>query len=78
MIASVDERLQGIFRKAFDVEQLPDEATPGSVERWDSLGHLAMITELELQFGVKFTVEEWSQMVSVRAIKEILAERGIV
>ncbi len=77
MAVTTDERLQAIFCKAFNVEQLPDEAAPGTVALWDSLGHLALITELELQFGVKFTVEEWSQMVSVRAIKEILADRGI-
>lgn len=72
-----DERLQTIFRKAFQVDQLAEDATPGSVANWDSLAHVALITELERQFGTAFTIEEWSQMVSVRAIKEILAEHGV-
>ena len=76
-MATLDERLQVIFGKAFDVGALPDDASPATVEKWDSLGHLALITEVEVQFGVKLTVEQWSQMVSVRAIKEILQEQGV-
>ena len=74
---ALDGRLAGILCKAFNVESLPENPSPSNLTAWDSLGHLALMNELERVFGVRFTVEEWSQMVSARAIAEILAERGI-
>ena len=74
---TVDDRLNAIFRKAFNVERLSEEASPATVGGWDSMGHLSLITELEAQFSIQLTVQEWREMVSVRAIKEVLGERGI-
>ena len=74
---SLDARVAAILCKAFNVSELPADASPANLPGWDSLGHLALMNELELQFGVRFKVEEWSQMVSARAIAEILTERGV-
>lgn len=72
-----EERLQGVLRKVFQVEALDDTASPETVKGWDSLRHLALICELEEAFGIAITTAEVTEMVNVRAIKEILRYHDI-
>lgn len=64
------------------------ELTPGSiketdsvltVEGWDSLGHLKILTELDTEFhGRLAEISELSEAKSVKAIKEILRAKGLL
>jgi acyl carrier protein len=63
----------------FDVPR--DQVTPDSstetVEKWDSLGRLVLVLELEQAFGVELPPEVAEQLVSVRAIVSTLVELGV-
>lgn len=48
-----------------------------SVEKWDSLAMVNLVTELETIFGVQFDILEISEFHSVEIIKLILMEKGI-
>ena len=48
-----------------------------SVEKWDSLSMVNLVTELETIFGVQFDILEISEFHSVEIIKLILMEKGI-
>ena len=56
----VIEKLQEIFRDIFDDETIVlfDDMTSDDVEEWDSLSHINLISDIEAQFGIKFTTEE--------------------
>ena len=56
----VIEKLQEIFRDVFDDESIVlfDDMTSDDVEEWDSLSHINLISDIEAQFGIKFTTEE--------------------
>ena len=75
----VIERLAAIFEKVFGVEAgefLPD-LTPEDVLRWDSLGHMTLVMDLEDEFGVHFEVDEITEMTSAGKIIEMLQAKGV-
>lgn len=54
------EKVNEICRDVFEEDDLAitDMTTAEDVEGWDSLTHLTMISEIENEFGVKFTMED--------------------
>lgn len=61
----------GVLRVPAD-ELSPDTAL-GSLESWDSLGHLQLVVTVEAAYGVRFSTERILQLTSLRAIQEELA-----
>lgn len=58
-------------------EQLTDQSSPDTVEKWDSLRHMNLILALEEKFGVQFTDVEIVEILSIGIIIETLKEKGI-
>ena len=54
------DRLNEIACDVFEEEnlQLNDETTADDVDGWDSLTHLGFVNEIEIEFGIKFTLAE--------------------
>lgn len=74
----IQERLQNIFREVFNDETLvirPD-MTAEDVEEWDSLTYFQMIMETELEFGIKFTTEEVSSLITVGELINLIESKG--
>ena len=53
------------------------DTTPRDLEVWDSVGHVALIVELEQHFGVVFNDAEVVDLTSVAAIEEALRHKGV-
>lgn len=70
-------RVREVIARALGVpaEAIPPTATQGSLEKWDSLGHLSVIMELEAEFGLSFTMDEAIGMRSVANVVELLKKR---
>lgn len=68
------EKLTEIFRKVFtdDTLVLADGMTSNNVEKWDSLTHMLMITEVEGTFGIKFRLKDLNKMKNVGNLIEII------
>jgi acyl carrier protein len=47
---------------------LGPETTPATLERWDSMGHLMLILQMEQDFGVLFAPEQVERMTSIALI----------
>ena len=75
----IDQRLQQIFREAFDSDKLTltDALSPESMPQWDSLAHVKLMMGCEEEFGVKFTIEETVESTSVGKLKSVLALKGV-
>jgi len=67
-----------VFSRVFRVETIGEESSPETIPAWDSLAHLALVSELEREFEIDLSPDEVIEMVNVRSIIEILAERGAV
>ncbi len=74
-----DQRLQQIFREAFDNDKLilADALSPETMPQWDSLAHMKLMMGCEEEFGVKFTIEETVESTSVAKLKSVLGAKGV-
>jgi acyl carrier protein len=72
---TVDERLLAVFRGVFDEDlaEIPDSATPDTIEGWDSANHVNLVLALEAEFGLEFDADEISELTSVGAIRRRIA-----
>lgn len=73
----LDQRLQAVFAKAFSIREITDAVSIDSVPQWDSLGHIGLILALEAEFQISIAPAQAIEMISVRAIREILTELGV-
>ena len=71
-------QLQAVFREVFDDDtlQATDELSRETLESWDSLGHIRLISALEEALGLSFTLEEIEAMTSVPQILAVLAAKA--
>lgn len=68
------ERLNGVFRDVFDDNGLcvTDGTTAADIEDWDSLNHITLITAVEAEFGIRFTMKDVLGMKNVGEMADIL------
>lgn len=73
------ERINVIFREVFNNEELTvsEESNSDTIEEWDSLNHINLISAVEKEFGIKFGMDEFMTVNSVNGIVEkILEDKG--
>lgn len=75
---SVDQRLSKVFTEVFELspDQVSDEASPNTIERWDSMNSMVLAMALEEEFAVQFSDQELMQMTSYRLIRKTLEQKG--
>jgi acyl carrier protein len=57
-------------------EAISDDATPATVEGWDSLAHVLMVSLFEEEYSVSFSAEEIANIQSLADFRRILADKG--
>lgn len=70
MINSVEKIISEVFE--MDEKDLTDDHSPDSIEQWDSMNHLKLVTAIEDEYNIKFAMKEVQSMLSVIAIKKII------
>ncbi len=75
---TVKIRLTTVFRDVFDDDgiELSDSTTADDIEAWDSLEHITLISAVEKEFKMRFTMKEVSGMKNVGEMMNIIAERA--
>ena len=58
--AEIMNQVQEVFQRVLknNVVVLTDETTAADVPGWDSLTHVVLISEIEKQFGLRFSIRE--------------------
>ncbi len=71
------ERLNEIFRDVFDDESVTvgPETTAADIEDWDSLSHITLVSAVEDEFRMKFSMKEVVEMKNVGEMAQIVAAR---
>jgi acyl carrier protein len=67
--------LVGIVLKR-DPGSMTDDASPKTVEGWDSLAHTLMVSLFEEEYGVTFSPEEIAGAQSLLDFRRMLAAKG--
>ena len=75
---TVKNRLTKVFRDVFDdyAIELSDDTTADDIDDWDSLEHITLISSVEKEFKMRFTMKEVSGMKKVGEMINIIAERA--
>lgn len=75
--SEIVEKLTQVFQEVFSDSALVinEEMTSNDVEKWDSLTHMLMISNVEECFGVKFKLKELNKLKRVGDIIDTLSEK---
>lgn len=60
-----------------DVSEITDNASPDTIENWDSLRHMTLVIALEEEFDVEFTDDQVVEILGYKLIKIVLEEHDI-
>ena len=76
----MSKKLFNIISRVMEIKssELTDESSPEDIENWDSYNGLLLVDELESEFNVKFTVEEFFDVHSIADIKKHLVNHGVI
>lgn len=70
------ERLNKVFADVFDEDiTVTHETTAADIEDWDSLTHITLISAIEDEFRMKFSMKEVVGMNNVGELADIVASR---
>lgn len=59
---NIEDQVMEIMRSVFGIEEIPTDISQKNCERWDSLRHLTMASELEDAFDIELEPEEIAEM----------------
>ena len=73
----IDKRVDRIVSivLGIDIDKIPDFTSPTTNDEWDSLHHMMLISEIEKEFNVTFSVDEAVAIKNIRSIKELLKQK---
>lgn len=74
-----EQKLKEVLSRIFNVslDTITEDASPDTIENWDSLRHMNLVLALEEEFGVEFTDDQVVEILSYKLIKIVLKEHGI-
>jgi len=72
------QKYQNAFISAFQVDEEKLEGLSyQSITEWDSVGHMALVAELEEAFSIQLEMDDVIELNSFEKGKEILAKYGV-
>ena len=74
-----EQKLKDVLATTFnvDVNSIAEDASPDTIENWDSLRHMNLVLALEEEFDVELTDDQVVEILSYKLIKIVLQEQGI-
>jgi acyl carrier protein len=77
-MAALDARLRKVFSEVFDVEAdtIGADASPVTLNNWDSIHAITLLLSLEEEFGVTFTDDEAVRLARFDSILAALEQKG--
>jgi acyl carrier protein len=72
------DKLRECFSRALGIprERVTDGLAYNTIKEWDSVGHMALVVELEGEFDVMFDTDDILGMSTVAKAREILTRLG--
>ncbi len=72
---TIEEKVLEIMREVFDMDEISPDASQKNCERWDSLHHLTLASELEDAFDIELEPEEIAEMTDFSRVVALLAAK---
>jgi len=71
----MEEKVLEILKNTLELDSIDSECSQENCEKWDSMGQLNLVVELETEFDVSFEPEEITEMTSVKKIVEMIKSK---
>lgn len=71
----MEEKVLEILKNTLELDSIDNECSQENCEKWDSMGQLNLVVELETEFDVSFEPEEIAEMTSVKKIVEMIKSK---
>ena len=72
---NLEDKVLAIMREVFDMGEISTEASQKNCERWDSLHHLTLASELEEAFDIELEPEEIAEMTDFSRVIAMLQSK---
>ena len=73
----MEEKVLEILKDLFELDTVDETCSQTTCEKWDSMGQLNLVVELESEFDVSLEPEEIGEMKSFEDIIRILKAKGV-
>lgn len=73
----MEEKVLEILKNVFELDSVDATCSQETCEKWDSMGQLNLVVELESEFDVTLEPEEIGEMKSYKDIVQLLKEKGV-
>ena len=73
----MEEKILNIIKDVFELEDIDNSVSQDNCIKWDSLNHLNLILEIEMEFDVSFDPEEIAEIKSASNILSLLKKRNL-
>lgn len=73
----MEEKILKILKDLFELDSVDTTCSQTTCDKWDSMGQLNLVVELETEFDVTLEPEEIGEMRSYDDIIRILKSKGI-
>ncbi|MDI2127385.1 acyl carrier protein [Yinghuangia seranimata] len=76
---STNDRLKNVFAYALDLDGDTDieSLRYREIDKWDSLGHMALVAAIEDEFDVQFDTDQVIDMNAYKVAYDMLRELGV-
>ncbi len=72
---NLEESVLDIMRSVFELDEVSTNASQKNCERWDSLHHLMLASELEDLFDIELEPEEIAEMTDFTRVVEMVKSK---
>lgn len=72
----MEDKVKEILMNLFDLEFVDENCSQETCEKWDSMGQLNLVVELETEFDITLEPEEIGEMRSYGDIIMLLKQKG--
>lgn len=73
----MEEKVLEILKNLFELDTVDETCSQTTCEKWDSMGQLNLVVELETEFDVTLEPEEIGEMNNFSDIIRILKDKGL-
>lgn len=73
----MEEKVLEILKNLFELDTVDETCSQETCEKWDSMGQLNLVVELESEFDVTLEPEEIGEMKCFNDIVKILKAKGV-
>lgn len=73
----MEEKVLEILKNLFEMDTVDETCSQETCEKWDSMGQLNLVVELESEFDVTLEPEEIGEMKCFNDIVRILKSKGV-